>query len=120
MGTQKSLFHSTNGGDTWTDMDLPVVGSGFYSSLLHPSDPATIYAVQDNTIIHKTTDGGKIWRRLPTVQLEAAITGCFPIRVSRMVLDPTVPDEIYGALEECCIISSLDGGRPRSTKARTW
>ncbi len=110
MGTQKGLFHSSDGGDTWTDLDLPVEGSGVYSILLHPSDPGTIYAGQDHTIIHKTTDGGKTWRRLPTVQPEAAITGCFPVRVLRMALDPNAPDEIYGALEVGGFIRSLDGG----------
>ena len=111
MGTQKSLFHSTDGGDTWTDMNLPIKGSGVYSILLHPSDPATIFAGQEHTIIHRATDDGKIGRLLPTVQPEGAITRCFPIRVLRMALDPTAPDEIYGALEVAGLsAASIVGG----------
>lgn len=110
MGTQMGLFHSADGGDSWTDMGLPVDGTGVYSILLHPDDPSTIYAGQDHTIIYKTDDAGASWRRLPTVQPAAAITGCFPVRVLRMALDPNAPDEIYGALEVGGFIRSLDGG----------
>lgn len=110
IGTQLGLFLSRDGGDSWSDLGLPVENSGVYSILLHPNDPDTIYAGMDHTAIYKTVDGGETWRRLPTVQPEAAITGCFPVRVLRMALDPNAPDEIYGALEVGGFIRSLDGG----------
>ena len=119
MGTQKGLFHNTDIGGTWTDMDLPVEGSGVYSNLLHPSDPATIFAGQEHTIIHRATDDGKIWQILPTVQSEGAITRCFPIRVLRTALDPTTPDEIYGSLEVAGLSAASMVGRLGLTAART-
>jgi photosystem II stability/assembly factor-like uncharacterized protein len=110
IGTQLGLFVSRDCGDSWADLGLPVENSGVYSILLHPNDPAMIYAGMDHTAIYKTVDGGETWRRLPTVQPEAAITGCFPVRVLRMALDPSAPNEIYGALEVGGFIRSLDGG----------
>lgn len=110
IGTQFGLFYSTDSGDSWTDLGLPVTDSAVYSILLHPNDPKTIYAGMDHTVIYKTQDGGETWRRLPTVQPEAALTDCFPVRVLRMALDPSAPEEIYGALEVGGFIRSLDGG----------
>jgi hypothetical protein len=108
IGTQFGLFYSTDSGDSWTDLGVPVTDSAVYSILLHPNDPETIYAGMDHTVIYKTEDGGDTWRRLPTVQPEAALTGCFPVRVLRMALDPSAPEEIYGALEVGGFIRSLD------------
>jgi photosystem II stability/assembly factor-like uncharacterized protein len=111
VGTQMGLFRSTDGGDSFTDLKVPLVeGSGVFSILLHPTDKATLYAGLDGTAVCKTTDGGKTWRKLPTVQPAAAITGCFPVRVLRMALDPNAPDELYCALEVGGFIRSLDGG----------
>ncbi len=110
IGTQLGLFHSRDGGDSWADLGVPVTNSAVYSILLHPNDPTTIYAGMDHTVIYKTVDGGETWRRLPTVQPEAALPGAFPVRVLRMALDPSAPDEIYGALEVGGFIRSFDGG----------
>ena len=43
-GTHSGLFHSTDGGDTWTEMGLAGEYTAIYSILLHPADPGTIYA----------------------------------------------------------------------------
>ncbi len=109
-GTHSGLFHSTDGGDSWSEMGLAGEYTAIYSILLHPADPDTIYAGMDGTVIHKTEDGGATWRKLPTVQPAGAITGCFPVRVLRIVADPNNPDEIYAALEVGGAIRSLDGG----------
>lgn len=110
IGTQQGLFHSADGGDSWTDMGLETGEKDIYSVLLHPTDPDTIYVGLDYAAIAKTTDGGKTWRQLPTVQPAGAIDGCFPVRVLRMAADPSNPEEIYAAMEVGGIIRSLDGG----------
>jgi len=109
-GTQRGLFHSADGGDSWTDLGLETGEKDIYSILLHPSDPETIYVGLDYAAIAKTVDGGKSWRQLPTVQPAGAIDGCFPVRVLRMAADPSNPEEIYAAMEVGGIIRSLDGG----------
>jgi len=110
VGAQKGLFRSDDGGDSWTDLGVPIKNSGVFSILLHPTDPDTLYVGADHTKIYKTVDGGKTWRDLPTVQPAAALTGCFPVRVLRMALDPNAPDEVYAALEVGGFIRSVDGG----------
>lgn len=110
IGTHSGLFHSTDGGDHWTEMGLAGEYTAIYSILLHPSDPDTIYAGMDGTVIHKSEDGGATWRKLAAVQPEGAITGCFPVRVLRMAADPANPEEVYAALEVGGAIRSLDGG----------
>lgn len=110
LGAQCGLFHSADGGDSWTDCGLEVGEKDIYSILLHPTDANTIYVGLDYAAVAKTTDGGKSWRFLPTVQPEGALDGCFPVRVLRMALNPANPDELYAAMEVGGIIRSLDGG----------
>jgi len=109
-GSQLGLFRSEDGGDSWTDLGLKTGEMAIYSILLHPTDPATLYVGMDYAAIFKTVDGGKTWRRLPTIQPEGAIDACFPVRVLRMAADPSNPDEIYAAMEVGGITRSLDGG----------
>lgn len=110
LGAQCGLFHSADGGDSWTDCGLEVGEKDIYSILLHPTDPKTIYVGLDYAAVARTTDGGKTWRYLPTVQPKGAIDGCFPVRVLRLALNPTNPAELYAAMEVGGVIRSLDGG----------
>ena len=110
IGTQYGVFRSRDGGDSWSDLGVPADERPILSLVVHPKDPNTIYAGSDYTAIFKTTDGGETWRRLNTVQPAGAITGCFPVRVLKMAIDPSNPEEIYGALEVGGVIRSLDGG----------
>lgn len=109
-GSQLGLFKTTDGGDSWTNLSVPVDDRAIYSLMLHPDDPNIIYVGMDHTAIFKTTDGGGAWTRLATVQPAAAITGCFPVRVLRMAMDPSNTDELYAALEVGGFIRSLDAG----------
>ena len=110
IGTQRGLFRSEDGGDSWADTGLETGDKVVFSVLFHPTDPDTIYAGMDYAAIAKTTDGGRTWRDLPTVQPEGALDACFPVRVLRMAADPSNPDEVYAAMEVGGIIRSLDGG----------
>jgi len=110
LGAQCGLFHSVDGGDSGTDCGLEVGEKDIYSILLHPTDPKTIYVGLDYAAVARTTDGGKTWRYLPTVQPKGAIDGCFPVRVLRMALNPANPAELYAAMEVGGVIRSLDGG----------
>ena len=110
IGTQYGVFRSQDGGESWSDLGVPNEDRPILSLLIHPRDPNIIFAGSDHTAIFKTEDGGTNWRRLPTVQPAAALTDCFPVRVLKMAIDPSNPDEIYGALEVGGAIRSLDGG----------
>ena len=110
VGAHQGVFRSDDGGESWADMQVPADGRPIYSLLVHPGAPDTIYAGSDPAAIFKSQDGGATWRRLATVQPEGAITGCFPVRVLKMAIDPSDTDHIYAALEVGGVIRSLDGG----------
>jgi len=110
VGAHQGAFRSGDGGESWADMQVPADGRPIYSLLVHPGAPDTIYAGSDPAAIFKSQDGGATWRRLATVQPEGAITGCFPVRVLKMAIDPSESDHIYAALEVGGVIRSLDGG----------
>ncbi|MDD9904737.1 MAG: YCF48-related protein [Rhodospirillaceae bacterium] len=110
VGAHQGVFRSDDGGESWADMQVPADGRPIYSMLVHPDAPDTIYAGSDPAAIFKSEDGGRSWRRLATVQPEGAITGCFPVRVLKMAIDPSDTDHIYAALEVGGVIRSLDGG----------
>ena len=110
VGAHQGVFRSDDGGESWADMQVPADGRPIYSLLVHPGAPDTIYAGSDPAAIFKSQDGGATWRRLATVQPEGAITGCFPVRVLKMAVDPSDTDHIYAALEVGGVIRSLDGG----------
>ena len=110
VGAQQGVFRSDDGGECWTDTKVPADNRPIYSLLLHPDAPDTIYAGSDPAAIFKFRDGGATWQRLATVQPEGAISGCFPVRVLKMAIDPNDTDHMYAALEVGGVIRSLDGG----------
>lgn len=110
LGAAEGVFHSTDGGESWTDMKVPADDRPIYSIVLDPKDSRTLYAGSDPVAVYKSTDGGESWRKLSTVQPEGAITGCFPVRVLKLAVDPNNTDHIYGALEVGGVVRSLDGG----------
>ena len=110
VGAHQGVFRSDDGGESWADMQVPADSRPIYSLLVHPGAPDTIYAGSDPAAIFKSQDGGATWRRLATVQPEGAITGCFPVRVLKMAINPSDTDHIYAALEVGGVIRSLDGG----------
>jgi photosystem II stability/assembly factor-like uncharacterized protein len=110
VGAHQGVYRSDDGGENWTDMHVPADGRPIYSLLSHPDAPGTIYAGSDPVAIFKSKDGGLSWRRLAAIQPKGAITGCFPVRVLKMAIDPSDTEHIYAALEVGGVIRSLDGG----------
>lgn len=110
IGAHQGVFRSDDGGESWRDTGVPSGGRTIFSLLLHPERPDTLYAGSDPAAIFRSSDGGGSWERLPTVQPAGAITGCFPVRVLKIAIDPTDTDHLYAALEVGGVIRSLDGG----------
>ena len=110
VGAHQGGYRSDDGGNSWVDTKVPSNGRPIYSLLVHPDAPDTIYAGSDPAAIFKSEDGGRSWQRFVTVQPDGAITGCFPVRVLKMAIDPSDTSNIYAALEVGGVIRSLDGG----------
>lgn len=113
-GTQYGPYRSIDGGDTWSALPLPDDTSAeervVWSIRLHPRDPNIVYAGTQGTAIFRSDDGGDTWRRLAVTPPPGACAMGFPMRVVRMALDPSNPDEVYAALEVGGVVRSLDGG----------
>lgn len=75
---ERGLFKTTDGGRTWTKVLYVDDRTGVIDLAMHPRDPDTLYAATyekerrpwhfdpggPGSGIHKTTDGGRTWRRL--------------------------------------------------------
>jgi photosystem II stability/assembly factor-like uncharacterized protein len=109
-GTQSGPYRSTDGGDTWTALELPGRERLVWSLLIHPKDPQTIYAGTQGTTIYRSRDGGASWRELSPPAPHGMVKMSFPCRVIRLVVDPNRPDDLYAALEVGGVMRSRDGG----------
>lgn len=117
------MYKSTDGGKTWQHLGL---GESHHIGriVLHPTDPNTawvavlghLYSPNKERGVYKTTDGGKTWKQVLTINEN---TGA-----SDLVIDPQDPKVLYAATwhrerrawdfiesgEESGIYQSTDGG----------
>ncbi len=113
-GTQAGPYRSRDGGESWQRLALPadVVGPELvvWSILIHPEQPETMLVGTQDAGVFRSTDGGTSWTRLAVPVPAGAIRMSFPMRVIRMAMDPSNPEEIYVAFEVGGMVRSLDGG----------
>jgi len=110
-GAQSGLYHSNDGGTTWTALPLPGKQRVVWSILIHPKDTKTLYIGTEGTTIYRSTDGGRSFTELDVPMPTSEVRMNFPTRVLRLAIDPNAPNEIYAALEVAGVVRSLDGGR---------
>jgi photosystem II stability/assembly factor-like uncharacterized protein len=96
-GGQRHIWKSADGGATWR-----AVHTGdfiAYDLLVHPTQPATVYAAMHPNGIFKSTDGGETWSSLNTGQ-----TG-------GVAMHPANPDILYAATSFASnLLKTFDGG----------
>jgi photosystem II stability/assembly factor-like uncharacterized protein len=109
-GTQDGPYRSDDGGATWRSLGLPGKNRVVWSILIHPKDPKVLYVGTEGTSIFRSRDGGATWRELSVPEPEGICHMGFPVRVVRLALDPSNPDELYAGLEVGGVVRSLDGG----------
>ncbi|RMH20359.1 MAG: glycosyl hydrolase, partial [Acidobacteria bacterium] len=121
-GGERGVYKTTDGGESWTRVLAIDDDTGATDLELDPRDPDVIYAATyqrrrhvwsllaggPGSGIHKSTDGGKSWRRLST-GLPAGDMGKIGLAAS-----PADPDVIYATIEaseeERGFYRSRDGG----------
>jgi photosystem II stability/assembly factor-like uncharacterized protein len=109
-GTERGLYRSADGGDTWRRLALPD-GMAVWSVLFHPRDSSVVYAGTAPPGVHKSRDGGETWQPLPAFRAPGRVGMNFPCRLLRLAADPSAPDELYAGLEVDGVVRSLDGGQ---------
>jgi len=124
-GGERGLYKTTDGGNTWVKVLEISENTGVNHIAMDPRDPDVIYALSEQrrrhfftkigggpeSGVHKTTDGGKTWKKL-TSGLPSGHVGGGCIEVS-----PVNPDYVY------LIIEAADGagGFFRSTnRGASW
>ena len=124
-GGQRGLFKTEDGGKTWTR----ILGGGEYTGVnevrMDPRDPNVLYASTHQRYrsvsalinggaesgIHKSTDGGKTWRRV-TKGLPEEDMGKIGLAIS-----PQNPEVVYATIE----LAHRKGGFWRSSDSgETW
>jgi photosystem II stability/assembly factor-like uncharacterized protein len=126
-GGDRGLYKTTDGGETWTAVLTISENTGVTDVVMDPRDPDVLVAASyqrrrhvwtlidggPEAAIHKTTDGGKTWRKV-TTGLPKEDLG----RIG-LALAPTKPDVLYALVETAA--ASKTSGTFRSTDGgETW
>jgi photosystem II stability/assembly factor-like uncharacterized protein len=98
------VFKSTNGGDSWFDINNGLDASSDVTALaIDPDTPSTLYMRgTDNDGVYKTTDGGSSWI--------AANVGLPDDDIPVLVVNPRVTTTIYAGFDGEGVFKSIDGG----------
>ena len=124
-GGDRGLYKTTDGGTTWNLILNISENTGVSDVLQDPRDPDTLYAIAyqrrrhvwtlinggPESAIHKSTDGGKTWRKI-TRGLPGVDLGRIALAIS-----PIDPDVVYALVEA----AEDQSGFYRSTdRGETW
>ncbi len=124
-GGDRGLFKTTDGGKTWAKVLAISDNTGVNCAVMDPRDPEVIIATSEQrrrhvytkisggpeTAFHKTTDGGKTWRKI-TSGLPSVDMGGIGLAIS-----PADPDVVYAIIEAAADAS----GFYRSTdRGESW
>ena len=110
VGTQDGPYRSTDSGAHWERPNFPDRNVDIYAITYHPTKPNVLYAGAAPVALYRSEDGGDSWKKMPAARAPKNCDMDFPVRVIRMAVDPSRPDDIYLALEVDGVIRSTDGG----------
>jgi photosystem II stability/assembly factor-like uncharacterized protein len=111
VGTQDGPYRSTDSGDTWEKLPFPDAAMLVWTIVLHPQDPNILYLGTSPAAVYRSDNGGDSWQRLSIIESRGTVNMGFDMRVIRLTIDPSNPNEIYAGLEVGGVIRSLDGGK---------
>jgi len=109
-GSTKGLYRSSDRGDRWERLPLPVAEANIWSLLVHPKDPRRLYAGASPIAVYRSDDGGDSWHATRDPALPNRVIMEFACRVMRLDVDPNHPDEVYATMEANGAMRSRDAG----------
>src|SRR5215213_1796708 len=97
------LFNTTDGGNNWTPVNLPVNSASIRTIVFDPSTPSTIYA-GSNAGVFRSIDSGSIWTELNNFGTLNVLD------VGSLAIDPTAPTTIYAGTSGNGLFKTTNGG----------
>ncbi|MBM3342419.1 MAG: hypothetical protein FJY56_09970 [Betaproteobacteria bacterium] len=110
VGTQDGVYRSLDAGEHWQRPNFPDRNVDIYAITYHPTRPNVLYAGAAPVALYRSEDGGENWKKMPAARAPKNCDMDFPVRIIRMAIDPSRPNDIYLALEVDGVIRSSDGG----------
>lgn len=110
VGTQDGPYRTTDAGEHWERPSFPDRNVDIFAITYHPTRPNVLYAGAAPVALYRSEDGGETWKRMPAAKAPKNCDMDFPVRIIRMAVDPSRPDDLYLALEVDGVIRSSDGG----------
>ena len=109
-GTEKGIYRSKDGGDSWERLDSPMNDLQIWAIAINPRSPNRVYAGTCPSALFRSDDGGDTWKQL-AVELASKIEGVSLIpRVTTILIDPEDDQTVYAGIEIDGMRISRDGG----------
>ncbi len=128
------MQRSNDGGKTWETAGNQFAYEGavgphtWYDGSPHPyefkrvwhlepslSDPDTVYAGVEDAAIFKSADAGQTWAELPGLRTHESSASWAPgaggLCLHTILIDPSKPDRMYGAISAAGVFRTDDGGK---------
>jgi photosystem II stability/assembly factor-like uncharacterized protein len=113
-GTQMGPYRSDDRGEHWEALEAPRVGTDVWSLAFHPNDLNIVYAGYEPCAIYRSEDGGEHWKAMNTAKVVFPhITSYMPPLAKRVIgiaADPSLPQDVYAAVEVGGVLASRDNG----------
>lgn len=110
LGSEQGLFRSTNGADSWEQVDSPINGRQAWSILIPPRRPDAVFVGVCPSRIFRSLDRGETWIEC-AADLRRDCPRIMHTRVTTLEADPDDPDVFWAGVEIDGIHRSADGGR---------
>lgn len=108
--TRKGVFRSTDGGESWHRLAVTEQAVQFWTVVVHPERPDTLFAGTAPVGVYRSDDGGDTWRQCQAQLPERFTIGFGASRLMRIGFHATNPQIMFGAIEINGLLVSTDGG----------
>jgi photosystem II stability/assembly factor-like uncharacterized protein len=108
--TRKGVYRSQDGGNSWIRLNVTDETIQFWTVVIHPTRPNTLFAAGGPVSIYRSDDCGDTWRKCKADHPERFKISFGDSRVMRIAFHPQNPDVMYAVAEINGFLVSEDGG----------
>ncbi len=111
VAARNGLYRSHDGGERWQRLPVTDEAVQFWTVVVSPHDPKTLFAGTSPVGFYRSHDGGDSWSKCEGSFPERYKISFGHSRLMRIAFHPTDPDVMYGASEITGFYISTDAGR---------